>query len=74
MTVTPETALWISTRKKTCTNSDELLCHDIPCPRCELIDWAAFPEDLEIVCGGCGFHLIDDMMRTLGVNESKGGG
>jgi hypothetical protein len=75
--IEPETALWlasrekIATRQKTCSGSDEPLCHDIPCRRCGLTDWAAFPERQAIVCGGCGFDLIDDVMEFLDIDESE---
>lgn len=65
-----EAETWVSTYRKTCVGSDEPLCCDIACPRCGLTDWAAIEERQAIVCGGCGFDLIDDVLAALCVDQS----
>ena len=45
------------------------LCADLPCPRCSLTEWKTFEDQCEIRCGGCGFLMIDDMIKFLAVDE-----
>ena len=42
------------------------LFENLACERCGLTDWLSFPDKFDIRCGGCGFWLIESVMKELG--------
>lgn len=60
----------ITNSNKLCSDGSEPLLKGTPCERCGSTDWQAYPEKLDMRCGGCGFWFIDALMEKLGITDS----